>query len=69
MTCIVDDSGDYYTPRDNLKLHKCSYSRRRSPGGIETTQTTLYRNFGKKRGEGVFSRGRISRRLRYVLLS
>ena len=46
-----------------------SDSRRRSPGGVITSQTTLCRNFGGKEGGGAyFRRGRISETLRYVCM-
>jgi len=42
-----------------------TYSRRRSPGGVITSQTTLCRNFGGKGWGAYFRRGRISGTLRY----
>ena len=52
MTCIVDVNSKCsdLTAGDDLKFR---YSRRRSPGGIITSQTTLCRNLdGKEEGGG-----------------
>ena len=62
MTCIVDVKGDTTLQRDNLNLHTC----RCSPGGVKTSQTTLCRNLGERRGRAYYRRGRISGRLRYI---
>ena len=58
MTCIVDVNGDYSDLRDNLKLRTCSLDISEDTR-VKTTQTTLCRNLGEKKGEGIFSKGGI----------
>ena len=54
-----DSPTTIYTQRTcNVTEHvQLTYSRRRSPGGVITSQTTLCRNFGGKEGGGVLSKG------------
>jgi len=56
MTCIVYVNGDYSASERRSEVAHV-YSRRRSPGGVITSQTTLCRNLGGKEEGGLYSKG------------